>query len=381
MNNENNSSDAPILCTLCDMDITALEALERNAHVEECLDNGRVAFRQVEASSSVDLTTATLDRLNDCPVCGATWPLTDPLRVKHVKGCAAEHGLSAKELVSLIEMFRESLDNSSRSSAADVKTSSERSSALVESHNSDNSCSSNSFQQAIDQRPRKAKANTATTITVDGGKTRSIDSWFGNRKSEKSAQPASNDKALPINSSTYNGTVRRSQDSRNSISFDIEEDDDFKSTRVRIPLRQTILSARRVGKKRQEVLDEMDDDLNEAKALSLSLRHGPDPELSKHRKSNSRRKEARSKAAELLNRSDILASKEAQSYIRQRAVALRYMDERRETTAKNVEESANDDLIRATSPPITGSELWRMGSLDRMPDRSYCSIFENYKVG
>ncbi|KAJ2077929.1 hypothetical protein H4R24_004814 [Coemansia sp. RSA 988] len=385
MNRKNNNSNSPLLCTLCGMDITVLEALERNAHVEECLDTSRVVSPPRESSSDAELTTATLDRLNDCPVCGAVWPLSDSSRIKHVKGCAAKHGLTSKELVNLIDMFRESLDTSSRSSAADMKTSGGCSSALIESHNGDHGCGGSSFQQALDSRPRKTKSSTAANIANTGGKARSIDNWFRSRNSEKSAQSASDDEILPINSSIQSSTNGRSQRPRSSVSFDIAEDDDFKSTRVRIPLRQTVLSTRRVGKKRQEVLDEMDNDLNEAKALSLSLRHGPDPDLPKHRNQISRQKGSRSKATELLSRSDILASKEAQSYIRQRAIALRYMDEdmsgKRETATQDMEEHGNATPTGAVSPPQTDSELWRMGSQNNIPDRSYCSIFKEYKVG
>ncbi|PIA18173.1 hypothetical protein COEREDRAFT_96315 [Coemansia reversa NRRL 1564] len=380
INDKHNSLNASVFCALCSIDITALGSLERNAHVEECLDTGRVASPRKELMSEAELTTATLDRLNDCPVCGAVWPLTDSSRIKHVKGCAAEHGLSAKELVTLIELFRESLDSSSRASAADAETSCGRPSALAESQSSDSSCSCSSSRKALDLRPQRAKDSSTTNITIDNGQTKPIDSWFGHRRSKTSVQSKGNDEKLLINNNAHNGPSVHSKKSRSSISFDIAEDNDFQTTKIRIPLRQTVLSTRRVGKKRQEALDEMDDDLNEAKALSLSLRHGSELELSKQRRVNSKRKDARSKATELLSRSDILASKEAQSYIRQRAVAFRYMDEKRETATRCVEKFDSDASIGPASVLPTDSELWRMASQDKMPERRYCSIFEGYHM-
>ncbi|KAJ2784931.1 hypothetical protein H4R18_000856 [Coemansia javaensis] len=171
---------------------------------------------------------------------------------------------------------------------------------------------------------------------------RPIDGWLGRRGSSSGAASQSSEAA---------------------------EDEDFQAARARAPRRQAAISVRRVGKKAQAALDELDDDLNEAKALSLSLTREPRAEAV--RAPTGRR------AAELLARSDILAGEEAQSYIRQRAMALERMDEERAARAGGHGPTRE---ARGDAAGGGGGELWAMGSQVDAPYRPYCPMFEGYRV-
>ncbi|KAJ1794073.1 hypothetical protein LPJ59_004612, partial [Coemansia sp. RSA 2399] len=116
------------------------------------------------------------------------------------------------------------------------------------------------------------------------------------------------------------------------MEFEIESDEEFQSTKMRVPLCQTRISlTQRQSIRKREFLDELDDDLNEAKALSLSLvrtsEYGLDSADIPKNGGAKRRGVAGAKAEGALAVSEILASEEAQSYIRQRAAALAHMDE------------------------------------------------------
>ncbi|KAJ2710708.1 hypothetical protein H4R19_003618 [Coemansia spiralis] len=258
------------------MDLTVLGVAARTLHVEACLD-----MPTSTSTGAAARLTAVLERLDDCPVCGAAW--TGP-REAHVKACAAQHSLTAKELSSLVDMFRESLDS-----------------------------------------PHASSASVCTSCRG----------------------PA------------------RSECPGGALSIEIAEDDVFQSARVRVPLRQAAISVRRISKKQQEVLDELDDDLCEAKALSLSLTRGPAPPL---RMSRERPKAA----AGQLERSDILACGEAQSYIRQRSVALERMDE------ENAARAGTAPSRRSARPPPAESRatLWALGAQESATLHMYRAIID-----
>ncbi|KAJ2890768.1 hypothetical protein IWW38_003952 [Coemansia aciculifera] len=149
--------------------------------------------------------------------------------------------------------------------------------------------------------------------------------------------------------------------------------------------------------KQQEFLDDLDEDLNVAKAMSLSLKRGPDPATAKSAKGAvaKRRDNSAAGRAEALEKSDILACSEAQSFIQQRAVALGKMDEEhlasvlaksKGKTAVGVRAKSAHSPGSATSPPPPPLppppllRLWDMGALPDATGREYCEIFENYKV-
>ncbi|KAJ1726173.1 hypothetical protein LPJ61_005369, partial [Coemansia biformis] len=237
-----------IQCAVCSADIAALGVAARNAHVEACLDSGTAATpppaRQV-ASGEVARLAATLERVDSCPVCGAVWTVCESSRVAHAKACAARHGLAAKDLGKLVDMFRESLD----SSCATVPV-----------------LSDPQPKRAGDQKGAStAKARSAAARKAPSpGSPGTIDGWLGRRASEERMCSQSDCKSRP-------STTRETTGSSGSIFFEVAADEDFQSTIVRLPLRQATISLRRISKKRQELLDELDDELSEAKALSLSL--------------------------------------------------------------------------------------------------------------
>ncbi|KAJ2872089.1 hypothetical protein H4R27_006683, partial [Coemansia aciculifera] len=133
--------------------------------------------------------------------------------------------------------------------------------------------------------------------------------------------------------------------------------------------------------KRQEFLDDLDDELNVAKALFLSLKRGPDPAKS-GKGVGAKRRDTPAARANALAKSDILASSEAQSLIRQRAAALEKMDEEWEAAGllrvhKNKTAIVDSESQRSDD---TSLRLWDMGALPGASGREYCEIFENYKV-
>ncbi|KAJ2160582.1 hypothetical protein GGH19_001953 [Coemansia sp. RSA 1807] len=269
-------------------------------------------------------------------------------------------------------MFRESLGEPSLKSCHSTKS-------TTASHSSDSS----SFLSAFSPQPQKLATAKGSTRSKgkrsvkqgSDGIVKPIVSWFGRQASEE-----------PEGINSDIGTLSRSQ-SRSAAQSpaslfvcDLSEDEDFQSTKPRLPLRQSVISVRRVGKKRQEVLDEFDDELNEAKALSLSLTRTPD--ATKISKPPPKRRGAHTTPRELLNRSDILASEEAQSYIRQRAAALERMDAERQSIRQGYSEQAAACAVGASeSQPTHSSNLWKIGSQDSAPDNMYCPLFENYKLG
>ncbi|KAJ2865803.1 hypothetical protein FB639_005075, partial [Coemansia asiatica] len=180
--------------------------------------------------------------------------------------------------------------------------------------------------------------------------------------------------------------------SSSSMSFEIPEDEDFQSTKVRVSLQQTRIAIGKKRKLQQDVLDELGDDLNEAKALSLSLKRGPDQLLSKS--VQQRRRDAGSKSVDTFGSSDILSSKDAQSLIRHRALELERIDkevyERIPYTlmSSQPQSSKNDADVESSRLHAASKEeetqLWSLASLesDGISDSrfSYCPMFENFKV-
>ncbi|KAJ2241170.1 hypothetical protein GGI13_007432, partial [Coemansia sp. RSA 455] len=96
-----------------------------------------------------------------------------------------------------------------------------------------------------------------------------------------------------------------------------------------------------------------------------------------------KRRDTPAARADALAKSDILASSEAQSLIRQRAAALEKMDEEREAAGllrihKN--KAAIVDSESQQRSDDTPLRLWDMGALSDASGREYCEIFENYKA-
>ncbi|KAJ1998909.1 hypothetical protein GGI06_006167, partial [Coemansia sp. S85] len=133
---------------------------------------------------------------------------------------------------------------------------------------------------------------------------------------------------------------------------------------------------------RQEYLDDLDDDLNVAKALSLSLKRGPDPAKRGKGAATGKRRENSVARADALAKSDILASSEAQSLIRQRAVALERMDEVRQAAVLFHLGKDKTGVVETESQHSDHSSmrLWDLGALPSASEREYCEIFESYKV-
>ncbi|KAJ2543252.1 hypothetical protein GGF49_002237 [Coemansia sp. RSA 1853] len=269
-------------------------------------------------------------------------------------------------------MFRESLGEPSLQSSHSTKS-------TTASHSSDSS----SFLSAFSPQPQKLTTTKGSTRSkgkraakqASGGIVKPIDSWFGRQASE---EPGSINSDIDTLSRSQSRSAAQSPASL--IVCEVSEDEDFQSTKPRVPLRQSVISVRRVGKKRQEVIDEFDDELNEAKALSLSLTRTTD--ATRFGKTPSKRRGAHTAPRELLNRSDILASEEAQSYIRQRAAALERMDAERQSIRQGYSEQAAACEVDASElQPAFSSNLWKIGSQDSAPDNMYCPLFENYKLG
>ncbi|KAJ2059226.1 hypothetical protein GGI17_004535 [Coemansia sp. S146] len=204
---------------------------------------------------------------------------------------------------------------------------------------------------------------------------RPIDGWFDRRNS---AEPGSaSDKQ-----STSSKSSQQLALSNGPMSLETDDyDDDFQVTKPRAALTQSRIVVRKVSKKRQEFLDDLDDELNVAKALSLSLKRGPDPAKS-GKGVGAKRRDTPAARADALAKSDILASSEAQSLIRQRAAALEKMDEEREAASllrvhKNKTAIVDTEPQRSDDTPL---RLWDMGALPGASGHEYCEIFENYKV-
>ncbi|KAJ2049849.1 hypothetical protein GGH13_008857 [Coemansia sp. S155-1] len=202
---------------------------------------------------------------------------------------------------------------------------------------------------------------------------RPINGWFDRHSS-----------AEPDSASDRQSTSSKSSQHVTSSHVSLETDDyddDFQVTKPRPALTQSRIAVHKVSKKQQEFLDDLDDELNVAKALSLSLKRGPDPaKIGKG--AGAKRRDTPAARADALAKSDILASSEAQSLIRQRAAALEKMDEEREAAGllrihKNKAAIIDPESQRSDDTPL---RLWDMGALSDASGREYCEIFENYKV-
>ncbi|KAJ2028570.1 hypothetical protein H4S03_007792 [Coemansia sp. S3946] len=202
---------------------------------------------------------------------------------------------------------------------------------------------------------------------------RPINGWFDRHSS-----------AEPDSASDRQSTSSKSSQHVTSSHVSLETDDyddDFQVTKPRPALTQSRIAVRKVSKKQQEFLDDLDDELNVAKALSLSLKRGPDPAKS-GKGAGAKRRDTPAARADALAKSDILASSEAQSLIRQRAAALEKMDEEREAAGllrihKNKAAIIDPESQRSDDTPL---RLWDMGALSDASGREYCEIFENYKA-
>ncbi|KAI8325259.1 hypothetical protein GQ54DRAFT_295516 [Martensiomyces pterosporus] len=288
-------------------------------------------------------------------------------------------------------MFQESLDSSSVSS---ISTSRGSSGSLSNKNGPSPSSGKGSSKLFGQQSTSKAPAQPQAQKSKGKGQLSSkrpqkeqrpkasIETWLNKHAAANSAG-ADRDGASSCRSPVSTGARRRSKPRSRptsaSISFEISEDEDFQSTKLHVSMRQTTIAAQKLGKRQQEFLDELDDELNEAKALSLSLKRGPEP--LRRGKPPAKRKRASSEAAALLERSDILSCTEAQSYIRQRAMALERMDETNQTC-----EGCTGDMMHYSShpeekqPTTEGVYLWN-ASATGTPASDYCPIFEMYKVG
>ncbi|KAJ2747041.1 5'-flap endonuclease [Coemansia sp. BCRC 34301] len=372
-------SDSTILCAVCNQDITALELSARATHTERCLD--RASQRSLSSSSSgIKACLPTLDLLEDCPVCGSIWPAHVASRADHTKRCARRHGISDKDLVDLVNMFRESLGSTTdaldkvehETPSAETDTRGCRAFIEVFSPSGHVAAAGPSSQQASVKEKKRA------AVKVTSQRPRPIDGWLDRCSS---AEPGSaSDKQSASSKSS-------SQLPRGRISTSLEtddDDDDFQSTKARPALRQTQIAVHRVSKKQQAFLDDLDDDLNVAKAMSLSLKRGPDPAANGGKGAAAKRRDNSSGRADALAKSDILACSEAQSFIQQRAAVLEKMDEENPPiasllyprTGKAVAVFDNSKLSDSTTPP----RLWDMGALPTATGREYCEIFESYKV-
>ncbi|KAJ1936265.1 hypothetical protein FBU59_005107, partial [Linderina macrospora] len=144
------------------------------------------------------------------------------------------------------------------------------------------------------------------------------------------------------------------------------------STRVTVPKRQSQISTKRITKKQQEFLDELDEDMSAAKALSLSLKRSRPG--SSQLEDSAKKRGSKSKRAAMMERSDILACSDAQGYIRERAAALAYMDEELGIVPPKPAESP-----RETTSHNAG-ELWSLAA-SMTSDHEDCPIFKAYNVG
>ncbi|KAJ2491672.1 hypothetical protein IWW37_002122 [Coemansia sp. RSA 2050] len=383
-NDEDCCSESAILCAVCNRDIAALELRARTTHTERCLDDA-VAQQSSQKSYGAKVCLSTLDLLEDCPVCGAAWPALIASRVGHTKRCAKRHGVSDKDLVDLVNMFRESLGSSSSISSPpgrDCQTPSGTSNAGADSRG----C--RAFIEAF-----SSPGLAAATLPVQQGSTRGkkrplakkasrdrllprpIDGWFDRRS--LSAEPDS------VSDRQSTSSLSNQRLANGSLSMETEDcDDDFQIAKPRSALTQSRIAVRKVSKKRQEFLDDLDDDLNIAKTLSLSLKRGLDPVKRGKGVATGKRRENLVARADALAKSDILASREAQNFIRQRAVALERMDEERQAADLLCLNKGKTGVIETESQRSDHSpmRLWDLGALPDASELEYCEIFENYKV-
>ncbi|KAJ2873081.1 hypothetical protein GGH93_003516 [Coemansia aciculifera] len=379
------STDSTILCAVCDQDITALELRARTMHTERCLDSSAAQESSQSSSGGMGSCISTLDLLDDCPVCGSAWPAHVASRADHTKRCAKRHGISGKDLVDLVNMFRESLgstsgtsDSMNRDSQAFSRTPSAEADArgcraFIKAFSPPSQASTTPLVQQGSARGKKRPLTKKASR--DRLLPRPIDGWFDRRSS-----------AEPDNASDKQSTSSKSSQqlalSNGPMSLETDDyDDDFQVTKPRAALTQSRIAVRKVSKKRQEFLDDLDDELNVAKALSLSLKRGPDPAKS-GKGVGAKRRDTSAARANALAKSDILASSEAQSLIRQRAAALEKMDEEWDAASllrvhKNKTAIVDSESQRSDD---TSLRLWDMGALSGASGREYCEIFENYKV-
>ncbi|KAJ1951910.1 hypothetical protein EC988_003839, partial [Linderina pennispora] len=315
--------NAKVGCPLCGKDFSDWDLAARTAHTESCLEldsSGpsaeHVSRKIVEQHPEIELDqyADTFRRLADCPVCGKAWPFRDPSRISHVKQCAARYSVSATDLYSLIDVFKDSLDSSS----------------------------------SLNLPPEKPKQAQAK-------KPRTIDGWVNQHT-------GSGQMAVEQGSPSYQHITK-------SFAYEIPGDDDFQSTRITVPKRQSRIAINRLTKKQQEFMDELDEDLIAAKALSLSLKRNiSDSVVSEY---PAKKRESKDKKVARLERSDILACADAQDYIRQRAVALAYLDEELGIVSPRPAESPR----KTTSKESSG--LWGL-SASMTSDHEDCPIFRAY---
>ncbi|KAJ1997779.1 hypothetical protein H4R26_005703, partial [Coemansia thaxteri] len=320
----------------------------------------------------------TLELLDDCPVCGAAWAGPSNSRADHTRKCAKQHGMSDKDLYALVGMFRESLGSSTSTSDKDWsrREHSPPKSVAGEARASRAFLGAfcHSSAQAVSpqagSRGKGKKRPAANKTTKDRLSTKPLDGWFERCSS-----------AEPDCANDICETESQCSSSSEVLYAATTDDDDFQATKPRVVLTQTRIAVRRVNKRQQEFLDELDEELNEAKALSLSLQRGPD--LPKRDKSAVRRREKSAKGTDVLAKSDILASAEAQSLIRQRAIALERIDEERQAVADLRRADKGRAVVGggADQALVDGAlRLWDMGALSEASGREYCAIFESYKV-
>ncbi|KAJ1642378.1 hypothetical protein LPJ64_005777 [Coemansia asiatica] len=206
-------------------------------------------------------------------------------RAKHVSECAKRFSVSSKDLIDLISLFRESIDSMSESSSVNASSNAEK---LRLKPGGIRDPSTDRFIKAFTPPPKKKSAfgtkkskntkgkskdlaignNGMTTKLKNTGQELQtcISESVGKIQSIGSKSPAaSRANGLPKSEPSFSR-------SSSSMSFEIPEDEDFQSTKVRVSLQQTRIAIGKKRKLQQDVLDELGDDLNEAKALSLSLK-------------------------------------------------------------------------------------------------------------
>ncbi|KAJ1821883.1 hypothetical protein LPJ56_003163, partial [Coemansia sp. RSA 2599] len=333
---DSSSISSAVSCAVCRQDLSLLSVAMRNAHSESCLDVEVVPqqkHRFADIGDRPSFDASVLDRLPDCPVCASVWPLSSrQSRATHVSECAKRFSVSNKDLADLISIFRESIESMSETStSASGGPEKKRASASIRDSNTER------FIKAFTPPPKKAPAQQAKRSRSAKGKDKDV--VLGKSTTTK---PKKTGSALQMCISDSVGKIQQSESavsaagtascpkpsqqlsrSSSSMCFEIPEDDDFQSTKVRVSLQQTRIAIGKKRRLRQDVLDELDDDLNEAKALSLSLKRGPEKLTGK---SAQKRRDAGPRSADALASSDILSSKDAQSFIRHRALELERID-------------------------------------------------------
>ncbi|KAJ2707765.1 hypothetical protein FB645_000538 [Coemansia sp. IMI 203386] len=393
------SSTSAVFCAVCGQDITLLNVAMRNSHSEKCLDTDIPPQQNQLVMSIIDkpsFDASTLERLPDCPVCASAWPFSGQSRAAHVSECARRFSVSSKDLVDLINIFRESIESLSESSASAMgSVEVKRSKPRVRDPTTDR------FIKAFTPPMKKISAiQTKRSKDSKGkGKSAATGKSLVAKPKRASAEPQacfpdslnSIQSVKPASSTTSAASSPKPSfpfsRSSSSVSFDIPEDDDFQSNKMRVSLQQTRIAIGNRGKKQQSVLDELDDDLNEAKALSLSLKRRSDQLPSKPAQ---RRRDTGPKSVDLLASSDVLSSQDAQSFIRHRALELERIDKElyeRDSYAASQPysvESVETVDSRLHVAPEDAVQLWNLASLDSenaIDGRSICCpMFENFKM-